>query len=425
MVGIIKLTLTASLVVSLTASIFVARARAQEEKITGDHYFGCQDRDEFDKIISFAAQKDSEAFNAALWRDLATGQCTLFKNGETVFLTDTAIFHGLIQLRRKGETEEYWTNLEAARQTPAASETSRATPEAPAPEPSEAAESTAGFELAGLTYMNSYPGVCVTAELVKRFNRAWNTTSDAAFKGLTSQLSPTRSLHLALERCRACALLVGQAKCIVTHPGQAEVLDTDHAPRTMVVVVAARDGIAHVQLRDSGQSFWTATANLAFNEQLAMDKMMKAPPSLDPDITIRNLPRAAGWALECGKVCADNIALSREADCPSPDVNTKCANLIDAAAGFVINPEEQEKFAEMSGSPDMFSKSERIHFLTHILREACPNYRAGTRVSLVVLDQSDQAVVLVPGNNHLWYTSPDNLVFGTVSVNAVKGPEGR
>jgi hypothetical protein len=37
----------------------------------------------------------------------------MFKNGEVVYIADTAIFSGGVKVRRKGETQEYWTNLEA------------------------------------------------------------------------------------------------------------------------------------------------------------------------------------------------------------------------------------------------------------------------------------------------------------------------
>jgi hypothetical protein len=39
----------------------------------------------------------------------------MFKNGEVVYITDTAIFSGIIKVRRKGETKEYWTNTEAVK----------------------------------------------------------------------------------------------------------------------------------------------------------------------------------------------------------------------------------------------------------------------------------------------------------------------
>jgi hypothetical protein len=209
------------------------------------------------------------------------------------------------------------------------------------------------------------------------------------------------------------------------YPGRAQGLDSDDAPRTSVQVLQAQKGIARVRLKDTNEFFWTATANLAFNDRLVSTENTKAPASLDVDTTIRNLPRARGWVLEGGKVCADNIALRYEADCPSPDVGTKCAGFIDAAANFVISAEEQEKFDEMSESPEIFSEAERIRFIKYLRSEACPNYPSGAHVSLVLLDPDDQAVVLVPGNTHTWYTSSDNLTFGVSSVQPQKGPELR
>jgi len=41
------------------------------------------------------------------------GTRTLFQNGETVYLTDTGIFSGVVKVRKRGETTEYWTNMEA------------------------------------------------------------------------------------------------------------------------------------------------------------------------------------------------------------------------------------------------------------------------------------------------------------------------
>lgn len=81
--------------------------------IVGDHRFGCTDRDYFEKIVGYAVQKDQEAFNRALADGMLAGLCTLFTSGETVYLADTRIFSGLVRVRRRGETAEYWTNMEA------------------------------------------------------------------------------------------------------------------------------------------------------------------------------------------------------------------------------------------------------------------------------------------------------------------------
>ncbi len=83
------------------------------KRISGSQWFGCSDREYFEKLIGYAVDKDNEAFKRALAAGVVAGNCTLFKNGEAVYTVDTAIFSGLVKVRRKGETQEYWTNLEA------------------------------------------------------------------------------------------------------------------------------------------------------------------------------------------------------------------------------------------------------------------------------------------------------------------------
>ena len=71
------------------------------------------DRDEFGRLVNYAVQNDQEALSQALTRAVYNGTCTLFQNGETVYLTDTGIFSGVAKVRKRGETTEYWTNMEA------------------------------------------------------------------------------------------------------------------------------------------------------------------------------------------------------------------------------------------------------------------------------------------------------------------------
>ena len=63
--------------------------------------------------MSYAVQGDNKAFSGGLAAGVINGTCTMFNAGETVYVTDTAIFSGLVEVRRKGESQEYWTNLEA------------------------------------------------------------------------------------------------------------------------------------------------------------------------------------------------------------------------------------------------------------------------------------------------------------------------
>jgi hypothetical protein len=56
-----------------------------------------------------------DVFRQGLAAGLVAGTCTRFKPGETVYIADTAMFSGLVKIRRKGEMTEYWTNFEAIR----------------------------------------------------------------------------------------------------------------------------------------------------------------------------------------------------------------------------------------------------------------------------------------------------------------------
>ena len=84
-----------------------------DRHISGDSWYGCTDRDFFKKLTQYAVQGDQQAWTEALTACLLAGDCTIFKDGEVVHITDTAIFSGLIKVRRQGELTEYWTNIEA------------------------------------------------------------------------------------------------------------------------------------------------------------------------------------------------------------------------------------------------------------------------------------------------------------------------
>jgi len=86
-----------------------------DRRISGKHYFGCRDRKYFNKLVNYAVQEDTKAFSQALAAGIFAGICTMLKDGEVVYIMDTAIFSGLIKVRRKGQTQEYWTNREAVK----------------------------------------------------------------------------------------------------------------------------------------------------------------------------------------------------------------------------------------------------------------------------------------------------------------------
>ena len=83
--------------------------------VQGDYWWGAATTELFDKLMRYSVQKDEVAFNRLMAAGLSTGMTTYFKNGEELFLTDTAIFSGKMKVRRKGETVEYWTVIEATK----------------------------------------------------------------------------------------------------------------------------------------------------------------------------------------------------------------------------------------------------------------------------------------------------------------------
>ena len=87
-----------------------------EYRIVDDGWFGCTEREQLNKLTQYTTQKDKEAFNRELAMGLVTGMCTQFEEGEIVFLMDATVFAGVVNVRRKGETQTYWTYREAIRQ---------------------------------------------------------------------------------------------------------------------------------------------------------------------------------------------------------------------------------------------------------------------------------------------------------------------
>ncbi|NLJ26385.1 MAG: hypothetical protein GX433_00015 [Deltaproteobacteria bacterium] len=88
---------------------------ATEGEIVFEVVSGCKSREYTDKLSGYVAAKDSEAFKKALMAGYLTGECVPFKQGERVIITDTALFSGLMKIRRKGDINEYWVNYEAVK----------------------------------------------------------------------------------------------------------------------------------------------------------------------------------------------------------------------------------------------------------------------------------------------------------------------
>ncbi len=84
-----------------------------ERRITSNNFFGCRSKDLHSKLTEYVVNGDMEAFKKLFATGALTNECVLFNAGETVYVVDTAIFSGLVKIRRKGDIAEYWTNIEA------------------------------------------------------------------------------------------------------------------------------------------------------------------------------------------------------------------------------------------------------------------------------------------------------------------------
>jgi hypothetical protein len=100
---------------SATTSAAPSVPAATSKAVSGDNRFGCSSREHFEKLAKYAAQRDGEAFAQGLGLGVSAGQCTMFKNGEAVHIANTALLSGLVKVRRVGDLQEFWTNLEAVK----------------------------------------------------------------------------------------------------------------------------------------------------------------------------------------------------------------------------------------------------------------------------------------------------------------------
>ncbi len=101
---------------------------AQEVKVTapslakGGHtsvqpseWIGYRDMDTLQRATRLAVEGDKAAYSKLMGNGVARGICNMLKPGEEVFVEDTAMFFGLVKIRREGETNGWWTNSEAVK----------------------------------------------------------------------------------------------------------------------------------------------------------------------------------------------------------------------------------------------------------------------------------------------------------------------
>ncbi|HZT07812.1 MAG TPA: hypothetical protein VFC51_12330 [Chloroflexota bacterium] len=85
-------------IIGLAAPVWAQRPR----KVNGDGYIGCQDWDQFKKLVHYAATGDKEAFQKGLMLALMTGECIKLKADQPVFIVETALLSGALKIRPQG-----------------------------------------------------------------------------------------------------------------------------------------------------------------------------------------------------------------------------------------------------------------------------------------------------------------------------------
>ena len=79
--------------------------------ITKDNQFGDASKEDLQTIIQYARDGDTALVQKALDEGYLTGTITYFKNGEPIDVEEHG--DGLIKVRRPGETQTYWTIIQA------------------------------------------------------------------------------------------------------------------------------------------------------------------------------------------------------------------------------------------------------------------------------------------------------------------------
>ena len=102
-----------SALVFLVLSGVAITASARSYQIKDGPWFACVNKDIQRQSTKIAVSGDKTAFTKFMLQALTSGQCISLKDGQQVFLQETAALSGLVQVRPAGATQGYWTNIEA------------------------------------------------------------------------------------------------------------------------------------------------------------------------------------------------------------------------------------------------------------------------------------------------------------------------
>lgn len=99
--------------VFLMLSACAITASARSYQIKGGPWFACISKDTHKQSTRIAVSGDQAAFKKFMMQALLSGQCIPLKQGQQVYLQETSVLSGVVQVRPAGATQGYWTNIEA------------------------------------------------------------------------------------------------------------------------------------------------------------------------------------------------------------------------------------------------------------------------------------------------------------------------
>lgn len=100
------------IIIMLMLLVTVGRG-VETEAIAGEGIFGATTLEKFQELDGYLNDEDRAAFESTLTEALLTGECTMFYDGEEVYVQDYSAWSGWKEVRRVGDTVSYWTYYKA------------------------------------------------------------------------------------------------------------------------------------------------------------------------------------------------------------------------------------------------------------------------------------------------------------------------
>ena len=73
----------------------------------------CRSRETTERMEQIRGSGDKAAFTSAASAAISSGRCVVLNVGDEVNTVEVAMWAGMINLRKRGETDSYWTYLSA------------------------------------------------------------------------------------------------------------------------------------------------------------------------------------------------------------------------------------------------------------------------------------------------------------------------